>query len=213
MYHHLEFKYLNPFYVHSFHGHLSHMHAPSCSYLSLFSSSPTRSLHVSPILANMVSRRLPWEVSHSPYHYTLHGFHYLSCLYHSLVSLALQKKDTSVTFWVERNFFLSYLWHFYDNNYDKTRYHHRCGGVLLLWQKIMTENGLFVLGGPKTQPHDILWAVHDGKNRGRSKGGENFEVLPVTVGGWGPSDVRFSRTYVHVCEALALTEAEWGVGL
>ena len=30
--------------------------------------------------------------------------------------LALQKKDTSVTFWAERIFFLSYLWHFYDDN-------------------------------------------------------------------------------------------------
>ena len=27
----------------------------------------------------------------------------------------------------------------------------------------MTKNGLFVLGGPETQLHDILWAVHDGK--------------------------------------------------
>ena len=87
MYHHLEFKYLNPFYVHSFHAHLSRMHAPSCIYHSLFSSSPARSLHVSPILVNMVSRCLPCEVSHSPYHYTLHGFHHLSRLYYSLVSL------------------------------------------------------------------------------------------------------------------------------
>ena len=68
------------------------------------------------------------------------------------------------------NFFLSYIWHFYDDNCDKTRYHHRCGGLLLLWQKIMTENGPFVLDGPETQLHDILWAVHDGKNRGRSEG-------------------------------------------
>ena len=30
-------------------------------------------------------------------------------------------------------------------------------------KKIMTENGIFVLGGPETQLHDILWAVHDGK--------------------------------------------------
>ena len=30
-------------------------------------------------------------------------------------------------------------------------------------KKIMTENGLFVLGGPETQLHDILWTVHDGK--------------------------------------------------
>ena len=28
----------------------------------------------------------------------------------------------------------------------------------------MTENGLFVLGGPETQLHDILWAFHDEKN-------------------------------------------------
>ena len=95
---------------------------------------------------------------------------------------ALQKKDTSVTFWAERIFFLSYIWHFYDNNCDKTRYHHRCGGLLLLWQKIMTENGLFILGGPGTHLHDILWAVHDIKNRGRI---EIFAEFPITVGGRG----------------------------
>ena len=77
----------------------------------------------------------------------------------------------------------------------------------------MTENGLFVLGRPEMQLHDILWAVHDGKNRGRSEGEENFGELPVTVGGRGRSDACFSRTYVHVCEALTLTEAEQGVGL
>ena len=49
----------------------------------------------------------------------------------------------------------------------------------------MTENGLFILGRPETQLRDILWAVHDGKNRGRSEGEENFEVFPVTVGGRG----------------------------
>ena len=49
----------------------------------------------------------------------------------------------------------------------------------------MIENGLFFLGGPETQLHDILWAVHDGKNHGRSEGEENIRVFPVTVGGWG----------------------------
>ena len=49
----------------------------------------------------------------------------------------------------------------------------------------MTENGLFVLGGPETQLHDILSAIHDGKNRGRSEGEENIGVFPVTVGGRG----------------------------
>ena len=49
----------------------------------------------------------------------------------------------------------------------------------------MTENGLFVLGGPETQLHDILWAFHDGKNHGRSEGAENIGEFPVrwVVGG------------------------------
>ena len=63
----------------------------------------------------------------------------------------------------------------------------------------MTENGLFVLGGPETQQHDILWAVHDGKNRGRSEGEENFGEFPVTVGGRGLRDGRFSHTRTRVC--------------
>ena len=71
----------------------------------------------------------------------------------------------------------------------------------------MTENGLFVLGGPETQLHDILWAVHDGKNHGRSEGEENFGKFPVTVGGQGPSDARFSRTRTRVgARRWALTE-------
>ena len=74
----------------------------------------------------------------------------------------------------------------------------------------MTENGLFVLGGLETQLHDILWAVHDGKNRGRSEGEENFEELPVTV---GERCAFLSYRYACVCEALALTEPERGVGL
>ena len=49
----------------------------------------------------------------------------------------------------------------------------------------MIENGLFVLGGSETQLHDILWAVQDRKNRGRSEGEENIRVFPVTVGGRG----------------------------
>ena len=61
----------------------------------------------------------------------------------------------------------------------------------------MTENGLLVLGGPETQLHDILWAFHDGKNRGRSEGEENFGELPVTVGGRGRSDARFVRACVR----------------
>ena len=73
----------------------------------------------------------------------------------------------------------------------------------------MTENGLFVMGGPETQLHDILWAVHDGKNRGRSEGEENFGEFPVMVGGREPSDTRFSRTRMRVCaRRWALIEPE-----
>ena len=61
----------------------------------------------------------------------------------------------------------------------------------------MKENGL-----SETQLHDILWAVHDGKPRGKSKGAENIREFPVTVGGRGPSDARFSCMYARVCEAL-----------
>ena len=47
------------------------------------------------------------------------------------------------------------------------------------------KNGLFVLGRPKMHMHDIVWAIHDGKNRGRSEGEENFVEFPVTVDGRG----------------------------
>ena len=63
----------------------------------------------------------------------------------------------------------------------------------------MTQNGLFVLGGPEMQLHDILWAVHDGINHGRSEGEVNIGEFPVMVGGRGPSDARFSRTRTRVC--------------
>ena len=58
----------------------------------------------------------------------------------------------------------------------------------------MTENGLFVLGQPETQLHDILWAIHDGKNRGRSEGEENIGEFLVIVGVWRLSDACFFRT-------------------
>ena len=77
----------------------------------------------------------------------------------------------------------------------------------------MIENGLFVLGGPETQLHDILWAVHDGKTvveaRARKISGSS------RYGGWSGAEryAFLSYTYVRVCEALALTEPERGVGL
>ena len=66
----------------------------------------------------------------------------------------------------------------------------------------MTENGFSVLGGPETHLHDIIWAVHDRKIMIEARVRKISEEFPVTVGGRGPSDARFSRTYVRVCEAL-----------
>ena len=62
----------------------------------------------------------------------------------------------------------------------------------------MTENGLFVLGGPEMHLHDILWAFHDGKSRGRSEGEENFGEFSVTVGGRGRA-MRVSLAHVRAC--------------
>ena len=82
----------------------------------------------------------------------------------------------------------------------------------------MTENGLFILGGPGTHLHDILWAIHEGKNHGRSEGEENIGEFPG-YGGWsGPSDAWrfacFSCTCTRVCaRRWALTEPERGVRL
>ena len=80
------------------------------------------------------------------------------------------------------------------------------------YEKNHDRKWVFVLGGPETQLHDILWAVHDRKNRGRSEGEENFREFPVTVGGRGPSDARFSHTRTRVGARLwALTKPERGV--
>ena len=65
----------------------------------------------------------------------------------------------------------------------------------------MIENGLFVPGGPGTHLHDILWAVHDGKNHGRSEGEENIREFPVTVGGRGRA------MHGGLCVSLVLVRA------
>ena len=82
----------------------------------------------------------------------------------------------------------------------------------------MTENRLFVLGGPETRMHDILWVVHDRKNHGRSEGEENIREFPVTVGGRGRAMhgriAHFSHTRTCVgARRWALTEPERGIRL
>ena len=73
--------------------------------------------------------------------------------------------------------------------------------------KIMIENGIFVLGGPETHLHDIVWAIHDGKNHGRSEGEEIFTEFPVTLGGRGRAmqcGLRLTISYTRVVRAVSL---------
>ena len=48
----------------------------------------------------------------------------------------------------------------------------------------------------------FLWAVHDGKNRGRSEGEENIGEFPVTVGGRAERCAFLSYRHARGCEAL-----------
>ena len=59
--------------------------------------------------------------------------------------------------------------------------------------------GFFVLGGPGTHLHDILWAVHDIKNHGRSAGEEIFAEFPVAVDWPGPSDALWFALFSCTC--------------
>ena len=65
----------------------------------------------------------------------------------------------------------------------------------------MTENGLFILGGPKMQLHDILWAIHDEKAlvEARARKISGSSRLRWVVGGRA---MRVSLVRTRVCEAL-----------
>ena len=77
----------------------------------------------------------------------------------------------------------------------------------------MTENGLFFLGVPETLLHDILWAVDDKKTVVETRA-RKFWGVPGYGGRSGAERCAFlSYTYARVCEALALTEPERGVGI
>ena len=62
----------------------------------------------------------------------------------------------------------------------------------------MTKNGLFVLGGPDTQLHDILWAVHDEKTvvEARARKFLGSSRLRWEVGGRA---MRVSLVHVRAC--------------
>ena len=64
------------------------------------------------------------------------------------------------------------------------------------------KKGLFVLGGPETQLHDILWAVHDGKTVVEARA---RKISWSSRLGWvvGAERCAFlSYTHARGCEAL-----------
>ena len=72
---------------------------------------------------------------------------------------------------------------------------------------------LFILGGPETQLHDILWAVHDEKTVLEARA-RKISVSPRLRWVVGAERCAFLLyMYTRVCEALALTEPERGIGL
>ena len=62
----------------------------------------------------------------------------------------------------------------------------------------MTENGLFVLGGPEMQLHDILWAIHAEKTvvEARARKFLGSSRLRWEVGGRA---MRVSLVHVRAC--------------
>ena len=75
-------------------------------------------------------------------------------------------------------------------------------------KKIMIKNGLFILGGPETQLHDILWVVHDGKTvvEARARKISGSSRLRWVVGGQA---MRVSLVRTRICAMRwALTEPE-----
>ena len=77
----------------------------------------------------------------------------------------------------------------------------------------MTENGLFILGGPETQLHDILWAVHDGKTVVEARA---WKISGSPRLRWvvGVQAMCVSLVRTRVCaRCWALTEPKQGVGL
>ena len=82
-------------------------------------------------------------------------------------------------------------------------------------KKTIIENGLFLLGGLETHPHDILWAVHDVKImvevRARKFSGSSR--LRLVVGAERCGVVCAFLSYARVCARHSLTEPERGVRL
>ena len=73
------------------------------------------------------------------------------------------------------------------------------------YEKIMTKNGSFVLGGPEAHLHDILCAINYVNSRGRSEDGELFGDFSVYSewSGTSNAEVYTFFSYTCVCEPFA----------
>lgn len=70
--------------------------------------------------------------------------------------------------------------------------------------KNMTENVIFILGGPAAHLYEVLWAFHDVKNYGRNEGKNFLGISPPrrVYGGWsGPRGAKVVCAILYVREA------------
>ena len=73
----------------------------------------------------------------------------------------------------------------------------------------MTENGLFVLGGPETQLHDIVWAVHEEKTvvEARARKISGSSRLRWVVGAKRWTEVSAFLSCTRVCASIVKEHA------
>ena len=101
------------------------------------------------------------------------------------------------------NFFLSYIWHFYDDNCDKTQYHHRCGGILLLRQKSWQKMGFSSWAGRR---HSCMTFFGPSMTKKTMVEARARKILGSSRLRWvvGGRAMRVSLIHVRACV--------WGVG-
>ena len=67
----------------------------------------------------------------------------------------------------------------------------------------MTQNGLFVLGRPETQLHDILWVVHDEKSMVEERK-RKYRGVPC-YGGWSVlGNVVISKKFLRTRKIMVM---------
>ena len=117
-----------------------------------------------------------------------------------------QKKYTSVTFWAERIFFLSYIWHFYADHCDKTGITIDVVGSYFYDKKSWQKMGFSSWAGRRSSCMTIFGPSMTEKTvveaRERKISGCSRLRWVVEAERCTEVCVFLSYTYTHMCEAL-----------